>query len=43
VAHDTQEQHWQAYRYADRMFVHRDYTITHDDKPHRTTLWKLRR
>lgn len=42
VAHDTEEEHWHAYRYREQMFAHPNYKVTHDNEPHRTTLWVRR-
>lgn len=43
IAHDTEEDHWSYYDHREQYFRHAAYIITHDDQPHRTTLWKLRR
>jgi hypothetical protein len=39
VAHDTEEEHWSEYRHQRHYFEAPGYKVTHDNEPHRTTVW----
>jgi hypothetical protein len=42
IMHDTEQEHWGIYGHHAHNFETTAYHITHDNEPHRTTLWKLR-